>query len=75
MMLLKPYEEMVKSHLIRCLVEEHQFSQSEAEEAVNTSVYNTLLKTNPEFVYHYNVEDLAEEIKDEYQKRYLVTVS
>lgn len=48
------------------LVDEHHISELEAQTIIAKSTINRMLKTSPDFIMHYSIEDNAEEIWNEY---------
>ena len=48
------------------LVEDHNVSQLEAQHIIAKSTINKMLKTSPDFIMHYSIEDTSEEIWNEY---------
>ena len=55
-----------KFYLMEQLVEDHNVSQLEAQHIIAKSTINKMLKTSPDFIMHYSIEDTAEEIWNEY---------
>jgi len=67
MLLMKKVSiEMYKLYLTEYLVKEHNVSEIEAQHIISKSVINKMLKTSPEFIMHYSIEDNAEEIWNEH---------
>lgn len=58
--------EKYKFYLMEQLVEDHSISQLEAQHIIAKSTINKLLKTSPNFIMHYSIEDNAEEIWNEH---------
>ena len=58
--------EKYKFYLMEQLVEDHNVSQLEAQHIIAKSTINKMLKTSPDFIMHYSIEDTAEEIWNEY---------
>ena len=46
--------------------DEHHISELEAQTIIAKSTINRMLKTSPDFIMHYSIEDNAEEIWNEY---------
>lgn len=57
--------EKYKFYLMEQLVEDHNVSQLEAQHIIAKSTINKMLKTSPDFIMHYSIEDTAEEIWNE----------
>lgn len=55
-----------KFYLMQQLVDEHHISELEAQTIIAKSTINRMLKTFPDFIMHYSIEDNAEEIWNEY---------
>lgn len=55
-----------KFYLMQQLVYEHHISELEAQTIIAKSTINRMLKTSPDFIMHYSIEDNAEEIWNEY---------
>lgn len=58
--------EKYKFYLMEQLVKYHNVSQLEAQHIIAKSTINKMLKTSPNFIMHYSIEDTAEEIWNEY---------
>lgn len=58
--------EKYKFYLMEQLVEDYNISQLEAQHIIAKSTINKMLKTSPNFIMHYSIEDMAEEIWNEY---------
>lgn len=58
--------EKYKYYLMEQLVEDHNISQLEAQRIIAKSTVNKMLKTSPDFIMHYSIEDNAEEIWNEH---------
>lgn len=58
--------EKYKFYLIEQIVEDHNISQLQAQHIITKSTINKILKTSPDFIMHYSIEDTAEEIWNEY---------
>ena len=58
--------EMYKLYLTEYLVKEHNLSELQAQHIIAKSTINKMLKTSPEFIMHYSIEDNAEEIWNEH---------
>lgn len=50
------------------LVKHYNMNIFDAQKAISTSVFNTLLKTNKDVAMHYSVPYLAKDIYNEYQE-------
>lgn len=58
--------EKYKFYLMEQLVEDYNISQLEAQHIIAKSTINKMLKTSPNFIMHYSIEDTAEEIWNEH---------
>lgn len=58
--------EKYKFYLMEQLVEDYNISQLEAQRIIAKSTINKMLKTSPDFIMHYSIEDNAEEIWNEH---------
>ena len=58
--------EMYKLYLTEYLVKEHNLSELQAQHIISKSTINKMLKTSPEFIMNYSIEDNAEEIWNEH---------
>ncbi len=52
--------------LVEELVMDYNISELEAQRIIAKSTVNKMLKTSPEFIMHYSIEDNAEEIWNEH---------
>lgn len=52
--------------LVEELVMDYNISELEAQRIITKSTVNKMLKTSPEFIMHYSIEDNAEEIWNEH---------
>ena len=58
--------EKYKFYLTEQLVDDHNISELKAQSIIAKSTINKMLKTSPEFIMHYSIENNAEEIWNEY---------
>ena len=58
--------EMYKLYLTEYLVKEYNLSELQAQHIIAKSTINKMLKTSPEFIMNYSIEDNAEEIWNEH---------
>ncbi|WP_373230248.1 hypothetical protein [Cohnella sp.] len=58
----------LKSYVAEVLVSIHNFDASSVNQIVEQSAFSKTLETDPEFVFHYDVEYWAEKVKNERQK-------
>lgn len=55
-----------KFYLMEELVEKYSMNELEAQRIIANSTINKMLKTSPEYIMHYSIQDNAEEIYNEY---------
>lgn len=55
-----------KFYLMEELVEKYSMNELEAQRIIAKSTINKMLKTSPEYIMHYSIQDNAEEIYNEY---------
>ena len=58
--------EKYKFYLMEQLVDDHNLTELQAQSIIAQSTINKMLKTSPDFIMHYSIEDNAEEIWNEY---------
>lgn len=58
--------EKYKFYLMEQLVDDHNLTELQAQSIIANSTINKMLKTSPDFIMHYSIEDNAEEIWNEY---------
>ena len=59
--------EKFKLFVMKELVSEYGMTELEAQFAIAKSTINKMLKTSPDFIMHYSIEDNAKEIFQEYR--------
>ena len=58
--------EKFKLFLMEELVSEYNITELEAQRMIAKSTVNKMLKTSPEFIMHYSIEDNAKEVYNEF---------
>lgn len=58
----------MKQYVINDLVDKYNYNVKEAENMVEESVFNQLLKEDTDYVFHYSVAYWAKEIYNEYNE-------
>lgn len=58
--------EKYKFYLMEQLVDDYNLTELQAQSIIAKSTINKMLKTSPDFIMHYSIEDNAEEIWNEY---------